>query len=266
MFFRFLIILQKNKHHIAFVLSVIISFILIYFSHSSKFNYFHQTVNAVTTYIKTPFLNFSELAQAKSDNELLREQVLLLSLEKESLLTQGMENDRLRELLELKRSIQYDILPAKVISRGLTTSLVALTINCGSDDGVAENDPVLTSNGVIGKIYSVSDKTSIVQLISDTEFRIGVRFVPSAETGILRWKSNNICEVREVYKNSKIDVGDKVITSGLSDIFPEGLPVGTVISVVNDRTQFQKNILVKVEEKLNSLNYLFVIIDGVNKK
>ena len=265
MFFRILIILQKNKHHIAFVLSVIISFTLIYFSPSSKYNYFRQSINVITNYIKAPFSKISELAQAELENEILREQVLLLSLENESLLTQGMENDRLKELLDLKQKLQYNIFPAKVINRGLITSLVAVTINCGSNDGVKKNNPVITPNGVIGKIYSVSEKTSIVQLISDTEFRVGVRFIPSAETGILRWKANSICEVREVYKNSKISVGDKVITSGLSDIFPEGLPIGTVSSVINNRSQFQKVVSVKIDERLNDITYLFVIIGEISK-
>lgn len=265
MFFRLLIILQNNKHHIAFVLSVIISFTLIYFSPSSKYNYFRQSVNAIANYIKAPFSKFADLAQAELENEMLREQLLLLSLENESLLIQGIENERLKELLGLKQNLQYSIVPAKVINRGMTTSVVAVTINCGSNDGVQKNNPVITPNGVIGKIYSVSEKTSIVQLINDNEFRLGVRFIPSAETGILRWKANNICEVREVYKNSEISVGDKVITSGLSDIFPEGLPIGTVSSVINDRTQFQKIVSVKISEKLNALTYLFVIIDEVSK-
>ena len=133
-----------------------------------------------------------------------------------------------------------------------------------SEQGIDVNNPVIVPNGVIGKINSVSENSSLVQLINDSDFRIGVRFLPSGETGILRWKSNNICEVREVYKNSNINVGDRVITSGLSDIFPEDLPVGTVTSVANDRTQFQKIVSVKIDENLNALTYVFVIVNRDN--
>jgi len=265
MLFRLLIRLQRNKQHIAFILSVIFSFILIYFSPSSQYNYFRSTVNTITSFIKSPFSKFSELTKTKLENEVLREQLVLLSLENESLLEQGMENIKLKDMLDLKRNIELNIIPAKVTNRGTTTNLNAVTIDIGSEKGVKINDAVITPNGVIGKIFSVSNHSAIVHLINDSEFRIGVRFLPSAETGILRWKTNNICEVREVYKNSNISVGDRVVTSGLSDIFPEGLPIGTVVSVANARDQFQKIVYIKIEENLNALIYLFVIIDEVQE-
>jgi len=198
------------------------------------------------------------------ENKLLREQLILLSLEKESMLVQSMENDRLKEMLDLKQSLQINLIPTKVTSMGLTANLTAITINIGSEDGVQKNDPVMTHLGVIGKVYSVSNNYSTIQLINDSDFRMGVKFIPSAETGILRWKSNNICEVREVYKNAEINVGDIVTTSGLSDIFPDDLPVGKVVSVVNDRIQFQKIVNVKIDERLNNLRYVFVILNRNN--
>ena len=90
---------------------------------------------------------------------------------------------------------------------------------------------------------------------------MGVRFLPSGSTGILRWRSNNICDVREVYKNSVIKVGDKVVTSGFSDIFPAGLPVGIVTSVADDRSQFQKIVSVQIKDNLSSLFFVFVAIN-----
>jgi len=111
------------------------------------------------------------------------------------------------------------------------------------------------------KIITVNKNSSTVQLVSDPDFRIGVRFLPSGATGLLRWRINNICDVREVYKNSNINVGDRVITSGLSDIFPYGLPIGVVSSVVNDRNQFQKIVSVQIEDNLSSIKHVFVIIE-----
>ena len=97
---------------------------------------------------------------------------------------------------------------------------------------MSKNNPVITPSGIIGKISVVNNNSSVVQLISDPDFRVGVRFLPSGATGILRWRINNICDVREVYKNSIINVGDRVVTSGLSDIFPTGLPVSALNSRV----------------------------------
>ena len=258
---KLLVITQKNKHHFAFILSVFLSFILIYNSDSNQLTQFHLTVNKITAYIKSPFTRFNMLAKAALENDILRERLMFLSLEKETLLEYEVENVKLKELLNFKRETTIEIIPAKVTNMGLTSNLLSMTIDIGSDMGVKKNNPVLTPSGIIGKISIVKKKSSIIQLISDPDFRISVRFLPSGATGILRWRTNNICDVREVYKNSEINVGDRVITSGLSDIFPADLPIGIVTSVAHDRSQFQKIVSIRIENNLSSLIFVFVIIN-----
>lgn len=259
---KLLVLTQKNKHHLIFVLSVIFSFILIYNSDSDQLSQFHLTVNKITTYIKSPFTRLNLLAKVARENEILRERLMFLSLEKETLLEYEVENTKLKELLNFKRETTIEVIPAKVTNMGLASNLLSMTIDVGSDMGVRKNDPVLTPSGVIGRISNVDKRSAIVQLISDPDFRIGVRFLPSGATGILRWRTNNICDVREVYKNSEIKVGDRVITSGLSDIFPADLPIGTVTSVMHDRSQFQKIVSVRIKDNLSSLIFVFVILNN----
>lgn len=259
---KLLVITQKNKHHFTFILSVIFSFILIYNNESDQLSQFYLTVNKITTYIKSPLTRLNLLVKVDQDNERLREQLMFLSLEKETLLKYEVENTKLKELLNFKRETTIEIIPAKVTNMGLASNLLSMTIDVGSDMGARKNDPVLTPSGVIGRISNVDKKSSIVQLISDPDFRIGVRILPSGATGILRWRTNNICDVREVYKNSEIKVGDKVITSGLSDIFPADLPIGTVTSVMHDRSQFQKIVSVRIKDNLSSLIFVFVILNN----
>ena len=258
---KLILIIQKNRHHFIFILSVILSFILIYNSSSNQSTQSRQVANSIATFFKSPFSRFNILITSAEENEILREQLLVLSLEKESLLEYESENSRLKELLDFKRETKLELIPAKVTNMGLTSTLLSMTIDVGSESGVSKNNPVMTPAGIIGKIASVNKNSSIVQLISDSEFRLGVRFLPSGSTGILRWRSNNICDVREVYKNSSINVGDKVVTSGFSDIFPAGLPVGIVTSVADDRNQFQKIVSVQIEDNLSSQLFVFVAIN-----
>ena len=261
MFTKLLVIIQNIKPHITFILSVILSFILIYKGNSDQLKHFRQTVNNITTYIKSPFSKFGILVKANQENEIIRNRLMVLSLENETLLKYEAENVILKELLDFKRETKIEIIPAKIINMGLTSNLFSMTIDVGSASGVKKNNPILTPSGIIGKITTVDEKSSIVQLISDPDFRIGVRFLPSGTTGILRWRNNNICDVREVYKNSEINVGDRVVTSGLSDIFPADLPIGIVTSVADDRSQFQKIVSVRIEDHLSSLIFIFVIIN-----
>lgn len=258
---KLLVIIQKNKHHITFILSVILSFILLYNSDSNQLTQLRLTVNKVTTYIKSPFTRFNILTKTAQENDILREQLMFMSLENETLLEYEAENVKLKELLNFKRETTIEIIPAKVTNMGLTSNLLSMTIDVGSEARIKKNNPVLTPSGIIGKITVVNKKSSIVQLISDPDFRISVRFLPSGATGILRWRTNNICDVREVYKNSDINVGDRVITSGLSDIFPADLPIGIVTSVTHDRSQFQKIVSIRIEDNLSSLIFVFVILN-----
>ena len=258
---KLILTIQKNRHHFIFLLSVILSFILIYSSSSNQSTQSRQVTNSIATFIKSPFSRFNILIKSAEENEILREQLLVLSLEKESLLEYEAENSKLKELLDFKRETKLELVPTKVVNMGLTSTLLSMTIDIGSDSGVNKNDPVLTPSGIIGKVATINKNSSIVQLISDSDFRLGVRFLPSGSTGILRWRSNNICDVREVYKNSSINVGDKVVTSGFSDIFPAGLPVGMVTSVADDRNQFQKIVSVQINDNLSSLLFVFVAIN-----
>ena len=88
-------------------------------------------------------------------------------------------------------------------------------INRGSNDGVSKNLPVLSSNGVVGKITAVSNSLSEVQLISDVNFRLSVKIAPDEVEGIMRWIGKDLCEIAELKKISDIEIGDIVLTSNL---------------------------------------------------
>ena len=160
------------------------------------------------------------------------------------------ENEQLKTLLDYKRSSTLSLLPARVINKGITANMNTITIDVGFNQGVKRNLAVLTPNGIIGKIVSVGNRTSIVQVITDVNFRLSVQIIPSGARGILRWVYGDECEIREVQKNSNISVGDRVTTSGFSDIFPKDLPVGIVTGVRDERGSFQKIVSVKFDENL----------------
>ena len=114
----------------------------------------------------------------------------------------------------------------------------------GGESGYQPRPP--PPEGVIGKTIQVGNSASIVQFITDHNYRLSVRILPSGATGILRWRGNNICEIREVQKNVNIEIGDQVVTSGFSDIYPPGLPVGDVAGVYDERGNYQKVVNVTI--------------------
>jgi len=265
MFRKLFVLIQRNKPHITIILLTIIALFLIYNSNSGRYNQIKLSINKITSFLQSPIIKLKQLSIAAEENKILRERLIASEYAKKTTLDYAVENFRLKQLLNFKTQLDYNLVPAIVTNMGLSANLSAMTINIGFESGVSKNNPVLTPNGIIGKISAINDKSSIVHLINDSDFRISVRIMPNGSTGILRWHKNNVCDIHEVYKNSIVNVGDRVVTSGLSDIFPPDLHIGNVISVVDDRSLFQKSVRVQINDNLSSLSHVFVLIDEQSK-
>tara|TARA_B100000470_G_C19777994_1_gene386283 strand:- start:1228 stop:1740 length:513 start_codon:yes stop_codon:yes gene_type:complete len=164
-------------------------------------------------------------------------------------------------MLDFKRQTKLILKPARVINKGVQSNLLSIVIDAGERDGIKPNQAVLTPKGVVGKTIVAGETASIVQLITDVNYRLSVRILPSGATGILRWLEKSGGQIREVQKNVEINIGDKVITSGFSDIYPSGLPVGKVVAVNDERGSFQKVINVNSPNDLSAFQFVFVIIE-----
>jgi rod shape-determining protein MreC len=108
-------------------------------------------------------------------------------------------------------------------------------VNKGEKDGVAKDMAVVTSEGVVGRVIEVSLHTAKVLLMTDPNSAMDVIVQRSRTQGIMEGKVEEVCVLKYVQKNEDVQVGDKVITSGLGGIFPKGLMTGTVTKVERKR-------------------------------
>lgn len=256
----------RNKHHIAFIIACILSLQFIFSTEDPTLLQIRSRASDTFALMYKPVAFFRSLINLDEENAQLRALNMQLALELERLQSYRTENERLRELVGFKQASPLTLLPANVINMGLTPGLVSMVIDVGSRDQVRENLPVLTPKGVVGKTLVVGENSTVVQLLSDMNYRLSVRIMPSAATGILRWKERGHGEVRDVRKTAEINVGDKVLTSGFSDIYPKNLPVGEVVGILDERGSFEKIVTVKVHNDLNSLLDVFVILDEVDEQ
>ena len=215
----------------------------------------------IISLLSTPMVKIKSLTIVNEENQYLREKNLQLNLELESILYAAEENEKLRELLDFKRNTNLKIIPSTIINKGIQANINSITIDVGTSVGVNPNQAVLTSDGIIGKTIQVGKKSSLVQSISDNNFRLSVRIMPSGAVGILRWYKNNICKIYEVQKNVNINIGDRVITSGFSKIYPPKLPVGIVSGVYDERGSYQKVVNVEIQNDFESIQNVFVVIE-----
>jgi len=251
----------KNKDHFVFFFAIILSSVLLFNNKNEEMSIVRGFATDIVSFLSSPMVTVKSLAIVSEENQYLREKNLQLNLELESILYAADENIKLRKLLNFKRDTKLKIIPARIINKGIQTNLNSLTIDIGSKNGLFPNQAVLTPDGIIGKTTQVGKSSSLVQSISDNNFRLSVRIMPSGAVGILRWHNNSLCKVYEVQKNVEINIGDRVITSGFSNIYPPKLPVGLVSGVYDERGSYQKVVNVEIQSDFESIQNVFVVID-----
>jgi len=163
----------------------------------------------------------------RRENAMLRRRVAKLGAVRVRALELEAENERLRRLLEFRDSARFDTVPAGVIGWDYS----CLTIDRGTGAGISEQMCVLTSEGVVGRVLSVSGHTSKVLLIWDSNSRLGGVIQRSRAQGIVEGDQNGRCIVKYIEASADVRPDDLVVTSGEGGVFPKGLAVGKVTSV-----------------------------------
>jgi len=258
----FYLIITKHKDIFALIISIILSLMMLVNGDSDNIRLLRSKANRIFSYLYSPITWVRTMTLIEEEASLLREKNLQLSFQLESMRYLLDDNSRLEQLLSFKRESNLNIYPARVINMGASPHLSSsLSIDIGSESGVSINDPIITPNGIIGKTVIVGKNESIVQLINDVTFRLSVRIKPSGSTGILQWLDKDLFLIKEVQKNSNVEVGNHVVSSGFSDIFPSDLPVGKIVKITEERGRFEKSVIVKINENIGSIMNLFVIVD-----
>ena len=256
---RIQLIFQNYQEKITLAFCLIVSFFLIFNNDSDLIK--NAKINSLNSFsfLYQPFNWLDNQLFLNKKLEVLSSENLRLSLENQVLKVHETENIRYREFLNFKRRENLDFVGADVISKGVTANMSSIIINRGSNDGVSKNLPVLSSNGVIGKITAVSSSSSEVQLISDVNFRLSVKIAPDEVEGIMRWIREDICEIAELKKISDIEIGDIVLTSNLSIYFPPNLPVGEVVSIFEKSDSSNRIVTMKLFSDLSTIKVLITL-------
>ena len=262
---KFYLALLRYKDHFIFLIAVTLSLTLLLKNDAPDILIIRGKFTDYFSIISSPFSWVKSMIVLQEETELIRQKNIQLTLELETLLMAQEENNILRDFLRFKRESNLKLLSARVVNMGASSNLSSITLDIGSDHGVKVNQPVIVAEGVIGKTVVVGNKSTIVQIIKDVNFRLSVRILPSGNAGILQFVSDDICEIRELQKNIEIAIGNKVVTSGFSQIYPKNLPVGEVVEVLNERGSFQKIAKVRIKPKLSTLLNVFIVIEESNE-
>ena len=167
----------------------------------------------------------------------------------------------LKEIIDLNSTLsEYDCINATVISSKSDTIMV----DKGSIDGVKRGSAVVVSSGLIGKVINVSNFTSTIRLLtnSDSKNKISVKIVnDDYYYGLLVGydKKSNIYKIEGIEQIDKINVGDMVTTTGLTDYFPGGLMIGKVSKIVKDEYDLTAIVEVIPSVNFNSISIVTIL-------
>jgi rod shape-determining protein MreC len=215
----------------------------------------------VLSYLEQPLSNIRIYRQAIATNTYLERQNVILQDELSRLRSAGQQNQILRDLLNLRESSELNLIPVRIVAKDLRGVNNALTINAGSDDGVKVGMAVTNSDGLIGQVIITSGSYSQVLPYANSMFRVSAQIQESRAYGIVSWSENAPDELtlRYVPQTIPVDTGQVVQTSGFSNQFPGGLPIGEVIRVEPGDGIETQNITLRAFADLWTLSEGFVV-------
>ena len=204
-----------------------------------------------------------EIGTLRQQNARLAAEVARLRQENAQLRPAAQENAQLRALLAFKRELAYRSVSARVIGRDPSHWFSTVLVDRGAADGVQRNDPVVTSDGLVGHVIETAGSWARVLLVLDPRSAVGVSVERSREAGVAQGQGSPALRVKYLSRDADVQPGDRVITSGLGQIYPRGLPVGTILRMnrTTNVTLFQE-ALVKPAAGMNHLEDVLIILRG----
>lgn len=200
-----------------------------------------------------------DLSTANAEKERLQELLVEASRKLSGLDEIERENRRLRMVLGFDPPAGYSLLPTKVVSVMGGAIPISAVINRGEHDTIVTDQPLINEQGLIGRIRTVSSDYATVQLLTDPAHRVAVRVANSREMGIVKYRTGEGLTLDNLPVQADISEGDLIISSGLGGIYPPGLVVGTVESVVRPEDRPFCEVRLKSAVNFNSLEEMFIL-------
>ena len=181
-----------------------------------------------------------------------------------------LENAKLHTLLKnnehfvdstLLKGKEFNYIAAKVINNSIKKRNNFITLNKGSKNGIKNGMGVITNEGVIGIIHSVSENYSLVISFLHHKSAIGIFLKKNMHTGILKWTGFDYktAVISDLPIHIPLNIGDTIITNSYSNIYPEGINIGTISDFKKNKDDGFYTINVNLFEDFNNLRYVYVI-------
>jgi rod shape-determining protein MreC len=198
--------------------------------------------------------------ELERENEILRQQNVILIDQVSRLREARLENDRLRSMLDFRERTPFQLLPADVVGKTLDLMRNTITLNVGENEGVKPSMPIVTETGLVGRVAATSARYAVGQLMVNRDFRASAKIQRSRVSGIVTWSGGEYLELRNITKTQDVAVGDSVVTSEYSNMFPSDVSIGVVSSVKEHEGGLFKEIQITPFVDFVRLEHVFVLL------
>lgn len=263
--------LAKYNHWFVFLILEVVSMVLLFQYNSYQGSAWFSSANAVTGKLYEWDANVETFFSLTKVNQELTQRNAYLELEVQKLsdsLVSVTKDSSIyhRDQFALLRN--YRLIPAKVVANSVDKPGNLMTIDKGSADGIHKDMGVISGTGVVGIVYLVAEHYAIVIPVLNTKSNISCMIQNRGYFGYLRWKGgvSDLAYLEEVPRHAHFKLGDYVVTSGYSAVFPPGVRVGRILHVFNSADGLSYRVQLRLSTDFARLRDVCVIDDAAMKE
>ena len=240
-----------------------ISFYLIITYNDTQAKIYHNSVNVISGSIANQASNIRGYFSLKEQNSILLKENAKLKAKLFNLVEkQGAKPEDLN--LNITENQIFNLVSARVVNNSISLRNNFLSLNKGRKAGITENQGVIGENGVIGITKAVNDNYTTVMSIFNSQTKISSRIKDKGYFGSLVWNNNGdvrFMSLNDIPKHVPIKLGDKVETSGYSNLFPSGILLGKIVGKRIPPGSSTYELKVKLYQDMTKIKFAYVVIN-----
>ena len=263
--------LAKYNHWFVFLILEVVSMVLLFQYNSYQGSAWFSSANAVTGKLYEWDANVETFFSLTKVNQELTQRNAYLEQEVQKLsdsLVSVTKDSSIYHRHQFALLRNYRLIPAKVVANSVDKPGNLMTIDKGSADGIHKDMGVISGTGVVGIVYLVAEHYAIVIPVLNTKSNISCMIQNRGYFGYLRWKGgvSDLAYLEEVPRHAHFKLGDYVVTSGYSAVFPPGVRVGRILHVFNSADGLSYRVQLRLSTDFARLRDVCVIDDAAMKE
>lgn len=201
---------------------------------------------------------YFSLSDAARENIALKEQVSAMKVQVLDYDEKTQEIGRLRKLLGFTATLPKEHIVTEVVSAPTNRPFQTLRVAAGAKDGVKVGMPVVSEQGVVGKVVRLGIRHSDVQLVVDSNFHLDILLQRTRVRGVTKGYLSSLCQLK-LSRKAEVRIGDTVITSGIVGAFPKGLPLGKVVRINYENENISQTVTIEPWVNYKQLEEVVII-------